>query len=241
MFHLNVGTAILALILGFIFSFIAVQSSGHTDINPVGTVAKASQLVFGGISKGAGMSVVPAQTVNLAAGVIAAGSAAQSSDMVGDLKTGYLLGAKPKNQFIAQIVGGIVAVFVSTGLFLLFTKASPCILSVYLSPSLSIADRALGTQSLATPASMVLPRLPHGQPLHSLSPPRSFVCPPVRPEFLVPDNTSTAIPKTSAYAALGLGIASVLTVLIKHFLIPKKYWHWVPNWVCRTTSKRVFS
>jgi len=39
-FHLNVGEALLALILGFIFSFIAVQSSGHTDVNPVSTVAK---------------------------------------------------------------------------------------------------------------------------------------------------------------------------------------------------------
>jgi hypothetical protein len=39
-FSLNVGEAILALFLGFIFSFIGVQCSGHTDINPVGTVAK---------------------------------------------------------------------------------------------------------------------------------------------------------------------------------------------------------
>jgi hypothetical protein len=41
-FNMNVGEAILALILGFIFSFMAVQSSGHTDVNPVSTVAKVS-------------------------------------------------------------------------------------------------------------------------------------------------------------------------------------------------------
>ena len=41
-FHMNVGEAILALIFGFIFSFMAVQSSGHTDVNPVSTVAKVS-------------------------------------------------------------------------------------------------------------------------------------------------------------------------------------------------------
>jgi hypothetical protein len=34
-FHMNVGTAILSLILGFLFSFIGVQSTGATDINPV--------------------------------------------------------------------------------------------------------------------------------------------------------------------------------------------------------------
>lgn len=42
MFHMNVGTAILSLLLGFIFSFIGVQSAGTTDVNPVSTVAKVS-------------------------------------------------------------------------------------------------------------------------------------------------------------------------------------------------------
>ncbi|KAF8921979.1 OPT oligopeptide transporter protein-domain-containing protein [Mucidula mucida] len=127
-FNMNVGEALLALILGFIFSFIGVQSSGQTDINPVSTVAKASQLIFGGIGKGSGMQLNAAQTFNLSAGVVSGGSAAQASDMTGDLKTGYLLGAKPKNQFIAQLVGSVVAVFLNTGLFILFTKATPCIL-----------------------------------------------------------------------------------------------------------------
>ncbi|KAK7676399.1 hypothetical protein QCA50_011467 [Cerrena zonata] len=128
MFHMNVGEAILSLILGFIFSFIGVQSSGTTDVNPVSTVAKASQLIFGGISKGAGLAAGPAQVVNLTAGVVSAGSAAQATDMTGDLKTGYLLRAKPKNQFIAQLCGSLVAIFLNVGLFILFTTASPCII-----------------------------------------------------------------------------------------------------------------
>jgi hypothetical protein len=33
MFHMNVGEAILSLILGFLFSFIGVQSAGQTDVN----------------------------------------------------------------------------------------------------------------------------------------------------------------------------------------------------------------
>ncbi|OJT10730.1 Metal-nicotianamine transporter YSL2 [Trametes pubescens] len=128
MFNMNVGEAILSLILGFAFSFIGVQSAGTTDVNPVTAVAKASQLVFGGISKGAGLAIAPAQTVNLTAGIIAAGSAAQSTDMTGDLKTGYLLRAKPRNQFVAQLCGAIVAMFLNVGLFILFTTASRCIL-----------------------------------------------------------------------------------------------------------------
>jgi hypothetical protein len=33
LFNMNVGEAILALILGFLFSFIGVQSAGQTDVN----------------------------------------------------------------------------------------------------------------------------------------------------------------------------------------------------------------
>jgi uncharacterized oligopeptide transporter (OPT) family protein len=127
-FTMNVGEAILALLLGFLFSFIGVQSSAATDINPVGTIAKASQLVFGGVAKGTGDALKPAQTLNLLGGTIAAGTAAQATDMTGDLKTGWLLGAKPRVQFIAQLAGSVTAIFLNVGLYILFTTASPCIM-----------------------------------------------------------------------------------------------------------------
>jgi OPT family oligopeptide transporter len=127
-FSMNVGEAILALVLGFLFSFIGVQSSGQTDVNPISTVAKASQLVFGGVAKGSHISVTEGRSLNLVGGLIAGGAAAQSTDMTGDLKTGYLLRAKPKAQFIAQLCGSVVAMFLTVGLFILFTTASPCIM-----------------------------------------------------------------------------------------------------------------
>ncbi|KAI0078640.1 oligopeptide transporter [Panus rudis PR-1116 ss-1] len=197
MFSMNVGEAILSLLLGFIFSFIGVQSAGTTDVNPVSTVAKASQLVFGGIGKGAGLTQGPAQMMNLTAGVVAAGSAAQSTDMTGDLKTGYLLGAKPRNQFVAQLCGAIVAVFLNVGLFILFTTASPCILyppedgiCTYGAPSVSAWA--------AVAVAVASPKLP--------------------------------IPPSSGYTAIGLAILAAISVVVKHLWIPKKYWHWVPNW-----------
>ena len=88
-------------------------------------------MVFGGITKGSHLALKPSQLLNLSAGAVAAGSAAQASDMTGDLKTGYLLRAKPRNQFIAQLVGAIVSVFLSAGLFILFSKASRCIMYVH--------------------------------------------------------------------------------------------------------------
>ncbi|KIM46755.1 hypothetical protein M413DRAFT_261954 [Hebeloma cylindrosporum] len=197
MFHMNVGEAILALLLGFIFSFIGVQSSGYTDVNPVSTVAKASQLIFGGISKGAGLTGKPAQTLNLAAGVIAGGSAAQASDMTGDLKTGYLLRAKPRNQFIAQLCGSVVSVFLTSGLFILFAKASPCIIDVDQTGSCTYGAPSVAAWA-AVPVAVTSPKLP--------------------------------IPASSGYTAIALGIVSVATLLVRNYLIPKKYWGYVPNW-----------
>lgn len=198
LFHMNVGEAILALILGFIFSFIGVQSSGATDINPVSTVAKASQLIFGGIGKGSGLALQPAETLNLAAGVVSAGSAAQASDMTGDLKTGYLLGAKPRNQFVAQLCGSVVAIFLTTGLFILFTKATPCILY----PDLTNGTCTYGAPSVSAWAAVA-----------------SAVASPNLP-----------IPSSSGYTAIALSIFSVISVVVKHLWIPKKYWVYVPNW-----------
>ncbi|KAF8335067.1 oligopeptide transporter [Cantharellus anzutake] len=126
--NMNVGEAVLALIFGFLLSFLAVRSAGDTDLNPVSTCAKASQLVFGGIAKSQKLDVVTGQTLNLVAGVLAAGASAQSADMTGDLKTGHLIGAKPKDQFVAQLTGATVAIFLNVALFILFTKSAPCIL-----------------------------------------------------------------------------------------------------------------
>ena len=126
-FHMNLGNVILAIILAFLFSFVGVQASGATDTNPVGSIAKASQLIVGGALRGQGKTGPAGLLENLIAGSIASSAASHAVDMVGDLKTGHLLRAKPRNQFWAQIFGSFWSIFVSTGLFVLFTKAYPCI------------------------------------------------------------------------------------------------------------------
>lgn len=107
------------------------------------------------------MAAQPAQLVNLIAGSLSAGAAAQATDMTGDLKTGHLLRAKPKNQFAAQLFGTTIAIFLSAGLFVLFAKASPCIISgelpcAYGAPSISAwaaVAFAVTAPSLPVPAS----------------------------------------------------------------------------------------
>ena len=127
-FGMDVGIGILALVLAFIFCFIGVQSSGTTDVNPIGAIAKASQLVVGGVSRGqGGLSIEQAQLTNLLAGSIAGQAASHGVDMTGDLKTGHLLRASPKSQFLAQILGSAIGIWLSVGLFVLFASAYPCI------------------------------------------------------------------------------------------------------------------
>ncbi|KAJ1333791.1 OPT/YSL family transporter [Microdochium nivale] len=145
-YHVSPGLTLLAVILAFIFSFIAAQSAGATDINPVSTCGKSSQLVFGGVTQGQGIFGTEALKINMTGGIVAAGAASSSVDMLGDLRTGYLLSASPYVQFGAQAVGALASVFLCAGLFLLFGKAYPCITDVEL---FEAGDCAFGLPSVA--------------------------------------------------------------------------------------------
>jgi len=174
-YHVSPGLTLLAVILAFIFSFIAAQSSGATDINPVSTCGKSSQLVFGGITQGQGIFDAPALNINMTGGIIAAGAASASVDMLGDLRTGFLLAASPYAQFIAQAVGALASVFLCAGLFLLFGKAYPCITDPVLFAAGDCAvsfDPKQSTLQSQTNSfySSNCPPLPRGLPLPTLSP-----------------------------------------------------------------------
>lgn len=125
-FGMPVYQSIVAVILAFIMAFVGIQAAGETDINPTGSVAKMSQLLFAGMP---GPNVEQLRKNNLMAGNITASAAAQSVDMVGDLKTGQLVGASPRAQFQTQLVASFFAIAIAVGLFILFTDAYPCIVT----------------------------------------------------------------------------------------------------------------
>lgn len=52
----------------------------------------------------------------------------QASDLTGDFRVGFLLKTDPRQQWFAQGLGTIVAVFLAPALFILFATAYPCIL-----------------------------------------------------------------------------------------------------------------
>lgn len=64
------------------------------------------------------------------AGSIAGQAASHAVDMVGDLKTGHLLGASPVSQFWAQLVGSFLGIWLSVVLFVLFASAYPCVTDI---------------------------------------------------------------------------------------------------------------
>jgi OPT family oligopeptide transporter len=88
----------LSVIMTFFLSVVACRATGETDITPIGAMGKITQLSYGIIAR----SNI---TANLMTAGVTAGAAASSADLLTDLKSGYLLGANPRKQFIAQFMG----------------------------------------------------------------------------------------------------------------------------------------
>jgi uncharacterized oligopeptide transporter (OPT) family protein len=97
-FNISWWAGLIAVAMSFVLSLVACRATGETDTTPVGAMGKVMQLLFALLHPG---KVVP----NLASAGIAANSASSSADLLTDLKIGYLLGANPRRQFLAQFWG----------------------------------------------------------------------------------------------------------------------------------------
>ncbi len=96
----------LAVLLSFVLALVACRVTGETDTTPVGAMGKITQLTFGVVSPGNA-------DVNLMSANVTAAAAGSSADLLTDLKSGYLLGANPRQQFIAQFAGIFVGTIVT--------------------------------------------------------------------------------------------------------------------------------
>lgn len=89
---------LVAVVLTFFLAIVAARATGESDITPIGPMGKITQLTFGVLA--------PANmTTNLMTASVTAGAAGATADLLVDLKSGYLLGANPRRQFIAQFLG----------------------------------------------------------------------------------------------------------------------------------------
>jgi OPT family oligopeptide transporter len=109
-FDMPVWQSVLAVLLTFALALVACRVTGETDTTPVGAMGKIMQLTFGSLSPGN-------MNVNLMAANITAGAAGSSADLLTDLKSGYLLGAHPRKQFIAQFAGIFIGTLVTVVCF----------------------------------------------------------------------------------------------------------------------------
>jgi uncharacterized oligopeptide transporter (OPT) family protein len=96
----------VAVLLSFALALVACRVTGETDTTPVGAMGKITQLTFGVLSPGN-------VNVNLMSANVTAAAAGSSADLLTDLKSGYLLGAHPRQQFLAQFAGIFVGTLVS--------------------------------------------------------------------------------------------------------------------------------
>lgn len=90
--------SILCVVMSFFIAIVASRATGETDITPTGALAKITQVVFGVLAPGS-------VSTNLMTASMGSGVAIHAADLLTDLKSGYLLGAKPRQQFLAQFFG----------------------------------------------------------------------------------------------------------------------------------------
>lgn len=108
---------ILAVFLTFVLALVACRATGETDITPTGAMGKIMQLIYGGL-------IPQSATANLMTAGITAGASSASADLLSDLKSGYLLGANPRRQFVAQLLGIVPGTIATTiGFFVLVPRA----------------------------------------------------------------------------------------------------------------------
>ena len=118
-FNVSYWMGAVAVPMVFVFSLIAVNSTALTSITPTGALGKITQLAYAGLAPGN-------ITTNVATAGISAEVAGHASNLIQNIKPGYMLGAKPRLQAIAQIIGAISGSIFSVAVFYpLFLRNNP--------------------------------------------------------------------------------------------------------------------
>lgn len=105
LFEIPLWASLIALPLAVVMGFVAARVTGETDITPTKALGPVTQLVYGVMTPG-----------NLSGNIMAAnvtgGVGLHAADLLTTLKTGWLLGGKPRAQFYAQLFGVAVGAVV---------------------------------------------------------------------------------------------------------------------------------
>jgi uncharacterized oligopeptide transporter (OPT) family protein len=99
-FHISIILGLIAVALSFVVSLVCCRATGETDTTPIGPMGKVTQLLYAALPGAQGVA-----TVNLMAAGATASAGGAAADLLTDLKSGYILGANPRKQFVAQLFG----------------------------------------------------------------------------------------------------------------------------------------
>jgi uncharacterized oligopeptide transporter (OPT) family protein len=112
LFQIVFWAALLGVLLTFVLALVAARVSGETSITPVGAMGKVTQLLFG--------AILPQNaSANLMTANVTGGAASQCADLLHDLKCGYLLGAIPRLQILAQFFGAFAGAMSGAAIYLI--------------------------------------------------------------------------------------------------------------------------
>ena len=118
-FGIEYWLSVVALGLVFFFCLIAINSTALTSITPIGAMGKLTQLAFGVLAPGN-------KETNLMTAGITGEVASHAANLLQDIKPGYMLGAKPRQQAIGHVLGIFAGALLSIPIFyLVFLKLPP--------------------------------------------------------------------------------------------------------------------
>ncbi|MCC6427391.1 MAG: OPT/YSL family transporter [Phycisphaerales bacterium] len=100
----------MAIPLIIVLTLIAVNSTSLTGITPTGSLSKITQLTFGVIDR-------HNPATNLMTACMTTEVASNAANLLMDIKPGYMLGAKPRQQAIGHCIGILSGALASTPLF----------------------------------------------------------------------------------------------------------------------------
>jgi putative OPT family oligopeptide transporter len=118
-FGVSLWLGALAIPLVFVFALIGVNSTALTSITPSGAMGKLTQLTFGVLAPGN-------IKTNLMTAGITGEVALHASNLLMDIKPGYMLGAKPRQQAVGHVLGIFAGALAAVPVFYLaFMPAGP--------------------------------------------------------------------------------------------------------------------
>jgi putative OPT family oligopeptide transporter len=104
---------LLAVAMALVLAVVSARATGETDLAPVGQVGTLTQIMFAGYGP----------IVSILAGSISMGTSSQTAQTLWAFKAGQRVGASPRAQVAAQILGTLLGALIVVPVYLVIVKA----------------------------------------------------------------------------------------------------------------------